>query len=199
MFADHPHHIVLPHANGDNGNTPRAIGGMLADSYGYDAVAYLDADNWYLPSHIAGLVAAFEKTRNPMVASKRLFCDLDGQMMAITDADDEAGRHVDTSCWLVFRPAFSMLRAWLMPKVLGPFCDRIFFQKAMHERFGMFLVDAKTMVFRTQYVLHYLAAKRSPPPSAKGPAEYQQQLKYLSDPAVLSEFVAKLGFFPVFR
>src|SRR5579871_2244121 len=61
LFANHPHHIILPHANGDNGNTPRAIGGLLAESQGYDAVAYLDADNWYEPTHIANLVAAQER------------------------------------------------------------------------------------------------------------------------------------------
>jgi hypothetical protein len=62
-----------------------------------------------------------------------------------------------------------MLRAWQMLKAVGPFCDRIFLQKALHERFGITLVNAKTVVFRTQYVLHYKAAKRQPPPNAKGP------------------------------
>jgi len=33
-------HITLPQANGDVGNTARAIGGILADAYGFDAVAY---------------------------------------------------------------------------------------------------------------------------------------------------------------
>ena len=32
-------HIALPKPNADNGNTPRAIGGILADQYGFDAVA----------------------------------------------------------------------------------------------------------------------------------------------------------------
>jgi hypothetical protein len=44
-------HVVLPQANADVGNTPRAIGGILADAYGFDAVAYLDADNWYDSAH----------------------------------------------------------------------------------------------------------------------------------------------------
>src|SRR4051794_26673695 len=51
-------HIKLPQAHGDNGNTPRAMGGVLADRQGFDAVAYLDADNWYEPNHIESMVAA---------------------------------------------------------------------------------------------------------------------------------------------
>ncbi len=196
LFYKHAHHIVLPQANGDNGNTPRAIGGLLAESYGYDAVAYLDADNWYLPTHIANLASVFESRRTALICSKRLFCDMDGEMMDITDPDDDANRHVDTSCWLVTRPGFAMLRTWLMPKVLGPFCDRIFLQKARHDRFGMAFVNSKTMVFRTQYIPHYRAAGREPPPNAKGPAEFNEQLKHLSNRAVLTEFVAKLGFMP---
>jgi hypothetical protein len=38
LFDEQPKamHIILPQANGDMGNTPRAIGGILADAYGFD-------------------------------------------------------------------------------------------------------------------------------------------------------------------
>jgi hypothetical protein len=36
-------HVILPQESADYGNTPRATGGILADAYGFDAVAYLDA------------------------------------------------------------------------------------------------------------------------------------------------------------
>src|SRR5262245_29299152 len=49
-------HIILPRAHHDNGNTARAIGSLSAMNQDYDAVAYLDADNWYYPNHIESMV-----------------------------------------------------------------------------------------------------------------------------------------------
>jgi hypothetical protein len=116
--------------------------------------------------------------------------------MTITDPDEDANRLVDTSNWLLFRPAFALLSAWLMPKVLSPICDRIFFLKAIHDRYRITFLDARTVVFRTNYVLHYRAAGLPPPVGAKGPQEFHQTRAQLSNPAVIAELVAKLGFYP---
>src|SRR3990172_6396080 len=45
-------HIVLMKNHGDFGDTPRAVGSVSAIGQGFDAIAYLDADNWYAPEHI---------------------------------------------------------------------------------------------------------------------------------------------------
>ena len=50
-------HLRLDCSHGDYGNTPRAIGALLAASEGCDAVAFLDADNWYHPEHVASCAA----------------------------------------------------------------------------------------------------------------------------------------------
>jgi hypothetical protein len=56
------------------GNTPRAIGGILADAYGFDAVTYLDADNWYDPAHVEDFVAAHEANKNiSLISCRRRF------------------------------------------------------------------------------------------------------------------------------
>jgi len=44
-------HIPLGKSHGDYGNTPRGIGAQLAVSEGYDAIGFLDADNWIDPEH----------------------------------------------------------------------------------------------------------------------------------------------------
>ncbi|WP_158808348.1 hypothetical protein, partial [Beijerinckia sp. L45] len=169
LFATSPRtlHLALPLENADNGNTPRAIGGLLADRYGFDAVAYLDADNWYDDDHIANMVAGHGHSGYPLVACKRRFCDLDGNAMAITEGEEERHRHVDTSCWMLCRPAFGLLAAWLMPKALSPVCDRIFFQAVLHARLPITGASSRTVNFRTRYALHYEAAGQAVPPGAK--------------------------------
>ena len=39
-------HIVLPANVGNSGSTPRGLGAQYAFAQGYDAVAFLDADNF---------------------------------------------------------------------------------------------------------------------------------------------------------
>ncbi len=52
-------HVKLGASHGDYGDTPpRAIGSMLAIREGFDAIAYLDADNFFLRDHIKVMVDA---------------------------------------------------------------------------------------------------------------------------------------------
>ena len=54
-------HVQLPRSHGDIGSTPRLIGCYHAIGLGVDAVAFLDADNWYREDHISNLLEAIEK------------------------------------------------------------------------------------------------------------------------------------------
>src|SRR5262249_44896329 len=49
-------HFVLPYPHADNGNLARCVGALSAASRGFEAVAFLDADNWYRRDHVASLV-----------------------------------------------------------------------------------------------------------------------------------------------
>jgi hypothetical protein len=117
----------------------------------------------------------------------------------ITEPDEDANRHVDTSCWIVFRPAFSLLRAWLMPKVLAPVCDRIFLQKVVHERFRRLAVDHRTVAFRTRFAGHYQAAGVPVPPEAKMAYLSDEIVKYLCSVDGVVEVTNCLGFYPRLR
>ena len=190
-------HVILPQANADNGNTPRAIGGILADAYGFDAVAYLDADNWYDSTHIQGLIEAHEaNSQVSLISCKRRICDLRGRHLDITEPEEDANQHVDTSCWIVFRPAFALLRAWLMPKVLAPIGDRIFLQKADHDRFQRFATDNRTVNYRTLYAGHYHSAGAPVPAEAKSTYFSQEILKYLCSSHGITEVTDSMGFYP---
>ena len=130
------------------------------------------------------------------MSCKRRFYDLEGRELHITEPDEDANQHVDASCWMVFRPAFSLLRAWLMPKVLAPIGDRIFLQKAAHERFRHFATDNRTVAFRTQYAGHYQAAGVPLPTGAKSTYLSEEIVKYLCSIDGAVEVTNCLGFYP---
>jgi hypothetical protein len=188
-------HIALPLENGDNGNTPRAIGGLLADRYGFDAIAYLDADNWFDDDHIEVMLEGHRQSGHPLVACKRTFVDLGGDPLAIAEHEEERHRHVDTSCWLLFRPAFPLLKAWLMPRALSPVCDRVFFHAVLNARLPITAAACRTVTFRSQYAVHYQAAGLTPPPGAKViDASIASANAFLASPDGAAAFTAALGF-----
>lgn len=192
--APRTRHVRLPQAHDDNGNTPRAIGGVLADRQGFDAVVYLDADNWYEPGHVEAMIAGLRPGR-PLVACKRNFVDAGGQPLGVREHEEELHRHVDTSCWLIARPAFALLTAWLMPKPLSPVCDRVFFHKAVRSGFGITAADCRTVNFRTRYGVHYGRDGRAAPDGAKSSADIIRAANdYLASAAGAAAFRDAMGF-----
>jgi glycosyltransferase involved in cell wall biosynthesis len=99
------HHVRLPGPHQDVGNTGRAIGAILAQRQGFDAICFLDADNWYRPDHVASLVALQRRTGAAVCSSSRMIHHLDGALLgACKEVDGEV--FVDTNCLLLTRPAF---------------------------------------------------------------------------------------------
>jgi hypothetical protein len=120
-------HIALPTSHGDYGDTPRAIGSIEAIGAGFDAIAYLDADNAYAPDHIESLVELQRRTGAAFCSSSRYLCRIDGSIMAeCLNSDGET--FADTNCMFFGRPAFRMVAAWvLMPDFAHALCDRVVF------------------------------------------------------------------------
>src|ERR1700692_1413869 len=115
QIADfHGTQIVLQRNYRDYGTTPRLLGCFNAiTAQDADAIALLDADNWSYPHHLRSLSAIATSTQIHAVASARMLHRLDGTpMMKCPTVDGQA--YVDTSCLLVFRPAFRHLIAWVL-------------------------------------------------------------------------------------
>src|SRR4029077_7921003 len=74
-------HIVLQRNYADHGNTPRLIGCYNAISHDADAIAFLDANNWYYPDHLRSLSEIAADAQLGIVASARMLHGLDGAPM----------------------------------------------------------------------------------------------------------------------
>jgi hypothetical protein len=157
-------HIKLGQAHGDNGNTPRYVGGLLAFALGYDAVAYLDADNWYHPRHIELLVRKQHETLSAAVCSMRTIFLPSGFRLPIIDEEDRLRRHVDTSCLMITRSIEYVAHLWgQMPQAWGPVCDRVVFSAIVDEPIAW--SKKRTLNFKSNYAYHYIDAGQPVPSS----------------------------------
>jgi hypothetical protein len=191
-------HVPLPSSHDDGGGTPRAVGGLLADSEGYDFVAYLDADNWYHPGHLTSLLELHAKTGSPVCTSFRTFHRPDGTKLEITEQEEDQLLHVDTSCFLLHRVTFSSLAIWArMPKPLGPLCDRVFLAALRHERWPIVSTRMRTVAYRTLHELHYTAAGLQPPEGFKRNGMIRPGLEWLATKPGVDECFRTMGFWPL--
>jgi hypothetical protein len=159
-------HILLQRNYKDYGNTPRLIGCHHAIAHGADAIAFLDADNWFAPGHLEGLWGFAVENRLDACASARMLHRLDGSWLAKC-AHVNGRPLIDTSCLLVMRSAFQHLIAWvLFPQAVAAGVDQHVWQhmQAMGARLGF--LDNATVAYRTRHAVHYQFVGEAPPPEA---------------------------------
>ena len=141
-------HVRLPRSHGDIGSTPRLIGCYHAIGLGVEAVAFLDADNWYGPDHIATLLAAMEREQADFVSSSRTLCRLDGSVMGPCPLTDPE-RFIDTNAMLVGRGAFSLLHHWvLMPDYGHLIGDRVMLHYLKRSGVSHHHLDVASVFYR---------------------------------------------------
>ena len=160
-------HVKLPRAHADNGNTPRCLGALSAFALGYDAVAFLDADNWFHPNHIETLALLHQATKAIVCTSNRTMHRPDGSYM-FDDVQNDGRTHVDTSCLLFTRRAMPLLGRWtMMPRQLGPICDTVYFETIKRARLSHAHSPKATVCFTTVYEADFRRMKEPPPFGSK--------------------------------
>ncbi len=141
-------HVVLPKSHNDIGSTPRLIGCYHAIGLGVDAIAFLDADNWYSSNHIFSLINLCKSSGASFASSTRMLCRPDGSPFAEcfqTDPD----RFIDTSCMLFTKVAFPLLANWvLMPKYGHLIGDRIMLYHVVKSGLGRAHSFMPTLFYR---------------------------------------------------
>ncbi|MDX2270704.1 MAG: glycosyltransferase [Cyanobacteriota bacterium] len=159
-------HIKLPKNHNNKGDTPRAIGGALAVAQGFDAITFLDADNWYQPDHLASLLALHETTGAEICTTARTLHRLDGSLLPFREVE-EGGSHVDSNCLMIFPPAFRLFSLWgHIPQPLSPIDDRIIWQGIQKLGFRCAFTGQATVAYRSRYASHYRAVGEPPPANA---------------------------------
>lgn len=143
-------HVTLPNSHGPGGDTPRAIGSIEAIGAGFDAIAYLDADNSYARDHIESLVDLHRQTGAAFCSSSRYLCRIDGPIMAeCLNCDGET--FVDTNCMFFGRSAFRLVTAWvLMPEFAHPVCDRVVFHAIKNAKLPIAHSGKPTVYYRVK-------------------------------------------------
>ncbi len=160
-------HLSLPEAHNNNGNTPRATGTERAIADGVDAIAYLDADNWFEPGHIAHLLEAHAKTRAPFVTSGRIIRGVDGTVLLPQGQTSDGADIADTSTMMFTKEAFASLQLWgSMPDELSANCDTFVFKGVQALGFAHWHTGQPTVNFTSRYALHYRAAGAPVPAEA---------------------------------
>jgi predicted O-linked N-acetylglucosamine transferase (SPINDLY family)/cytochrome c-type biogenesis protein CcmH/NrfG len=180
--------MELPVAARDNGHTPRAIGALAALRQGFDAIAYLDADNWLHPRHLEHLVRGHLRTGAPVVASRRIYCRWDDGSPMPFDVDPSLeSATVDTGCYLFTRPAFRFQPLWsLLPRPFSPVGSRVFYNALRESGIPIAFNGAATLHFRSQYVQTYTTLGEAPPDIAKtGAWDEAAQALHLEQPPQL--------------
>lgn len=177
----------------DNGNTPRAAASMMAIGQGYDALAYLDADNVYREDHIESMVARQAATGAAVCTSGRVLMTLDGALLGpCVEVDGE--NFADTSCLFLTRAAYGLIPQWvLMPRGYSPICD--FWMWSAIRQTGLTRVHTglPSMAFRSSYPHHYQHLGKPEPPGCKS-ADYSMDCarKILSLPLWFGDAAATL-------
>jgi glycosyltransferase involved in cell wall biosynthesis len=157
-------HIVLRRNYRDYGNTPRLIGCYNALTQDADAIAFLDADNWYYPDHLAYLTHIATRTQLDAVSSARMLHRLDGTpMMKCPTVDGQS--FIDTNCLVVFRGAFRHLLAWVLQgqDVAGHGTDQFLWTVMKEAGARMAFVDRPSVAYRTRHQVHYDQAGEAAP------------------------------------
>jgi glycosyltransferase involved in cell wall biosynthesis len=159
--------IQLPRPHHDVGNAARAIGSVTAICQGFEALAYLDADNWYEPLHLESLAALYRATGAAVCSSTRNLYEPDGTLLGrCPEVDGE--QFVDTNCLFLTYAAFAAVAVWYLVqpgRVLV--ADRVVWQTIKDMHISRAHTALATVGYRTSYRYHFDHFGVVAPPGSK--------------------------------
>lgn len=171
------HHVKLPKPHNDIGSTPRLIGCYHAIGLGYDAVAFLDADNWYREDHIDSLVKLFNITNAAFLYSNRYLCRLDDSIIKV-DNQSVTPKFVDTNCMMFTRAGYQILQKWvLMPSYGHLIGDRVMTYYVKESGAEIAYTQTPTVFYRCTKEGVYIANGETPPKGTLPRPNYEESFR----------------------
>ncbi|WP_208320833.1 glycosyltransferase [Alicyclobacillus sacchari] len=181
-------HITLPLPHSDFGDTPRLIGAASAAGLQFEAVLFLDADNWYAENHIETLYSLGRSSGADVVTSSRYLCRPDtGEVLGVCTECDGLN-FVDSNCYMFFDSAFYILSAWGLRgnsavrsgvSVIG---DRVLWHAIQNSNLQRTHSMRPTVFYETSFAAHYLARGIDVPGFAKVIRYDKNQNRYCIEP-----------------
>lgn len=159
-------HLRIPPSD-DYGDTPRAVGALIASNLGVDGITLLDADNYFYNDHIEKLLALHQQTGAPVITGTRMLIRMDGTEMGVCK-ESEGEAFNDTNCYLVMRPAFAAFGSWgFKDRRQGITGDRVFWETIKRAGFPRAHCMTPTTYYVTSFAYHYNVNGETPPPNSK--------------------------------
>lgn len=159
-------HIKIPN-HADYGDTPRGVGAACAAAEGFDAICFLDADNWYEPNHVAMMKMIIEKTGVQVATTARRIVTIDGRVLG-TCTESNGVDFNDTNCYFLTRAAFPSCAAWLFKEhaqaIVG---DRRFWKAVQAGGYSRAHLSVPTINYVSTFAFHYQMFGETPPGDSK--------------------------------
>jgi hypothetical protein len=190
-------HLKLDRPHADYGNFARGVGALAAVAEGYDAVCFLDADNWYDDDHIATCLAAAEAMpRAGYVAARRRFVRPDASVITGVPEDYPDFEHIDTNCLFLPPAVYPYIHRWCtMPRELSASGDHLFFLGLHVEGLVAAPAAHPTVNYLCLVEQIYLGRGETPPPNAKPVLNWAERQAWLNglSPEALAHVSALAG------
>lgn len=159
-------HIKLPYAHGDYGDMAKSVGAMEAYVQNYDAIAFLDADNWFRPEHFEKVIERHRQSQADVVVTYRFFCDLEGTPLA-QDLNSDGVAFADTNCMIFFGEGKKLACDWFkIPPWAHCICDRVIWSWVQKQDLKIFPSQDCTVCYSLAYEGIYKLLEIAPPKEA---------------------------------
>ncbi len=173
-------HLAINGPHKDAGNMARGLGALQCAAHGFDAIAFLDSDNWYKPDHIASLVELVTREKAQVGAGYADAYRLDGSFMQ-AGAPPNPALAIDTNGFFLTKEVFPLLPLWLRlsggrgptatptPRnwsLCGLIGDRIFTYALRTFHIPVAVNDHSTVCYTVKSASFYEHLGEVPPPDA---------------------------------
>lgn len=157
-------HMVLPRCHDDAGATPRALAAISAFSLGFDAVAFLDADNTYLDNHLE-IMASAAGTKDVVTATRNI-CTSSGRFLYVDDFESDGIVFCDTNCLFIKKSVLHLLTNWITAPEHRLWSDRQFWASLVNPAISRLHINTPTVNYHSRWAWHYQHAGLVPPPDS---------------------------------